>query len=129
MDLKLNEMLQNFLFTDKKINFINEEFFLPIYIILFRDETETEIFFLMPSQQKLLNSYFDKKIQFNSYLLFLMASLSKFDNFLEFKNYNFYYNFLKNLKGVLKSFKNRDFLKNRKINFRRKVQKESYDSY
>ena len=83
----------------------------------------------MPSQQKLLNSYFDKKIQFNSYLLFLMASLSKFDNFLEFKNYNFYYNFLKNLKGVLKSFKNRDFLKNRKINFRRKVQKESYDSY
>ena len=31
LDLKLNEMLQNFLFTDKKINFINEEFFLPIY--------------------------------------------------------------------------------------------------
>ena len=63
-----------------------------------------------------------KKFIKKKYNTFLLMNLSS--------NLDFYYkfiNFKKTIRGTLLSYRQRDIMKSRKINFRRKIKKNTYE--
>ncbi len=125
IDFYINNFFKDIL-NVKKINlnsfFINKELFLPLQLIIFRDDLETFIKIFFFDKKFLIKNMLDNKLLFTEFNIFLINSLGQ-------KN-NFYSSFFKNLssyKGFFFSFKNRDFLKARKINFRRKIKENSYN--
>ena len=98
------------------------EFYVPIILNINRDDVETEITIIPLLKNFLLKLFFDKKISFFKFNLFLI-------NFLSLKSHIFYLDLIKSLPssyGLLLTFKNRDFFKSRKINFRRKIKKNLF---
>ena len=105
-----------------------DEFIIPATIIIFRDETETEINFFYFSKLQVLKILSDLEMKIdNEFLYFYLGTLFK-KKYFNLNKYSYFLNFFKTIKGQVKTLKNRAFLKSRKINFRRKIKKDSYDS-
>ena len=100
-------------------------FYFSIKIYLFRDETDTVLIINNYEKNSLLKFLFDnnkKKFIKKKYNTFLLMNLSS--------NLDFYYkfiNFKKTIRGTLLSYRQRDKMKSRKINFRRKIKKNTYE--
>ncbi len=96
--------------------------FIPLQLIIFRDDLETVIKIFFFDQKFLVKHLLDKNLKFTKFTIFLLTVLSQKRNF--YKNY---FSLLFSFKGFYFSFKNRDLLKARKINFRRKLKKDTYN--
>lgn len=123
IDFYVNSFFKN---NRNLINFDNifnsTYIFIPLQLIIFRDDLETTIKIFFFDQKFLIKLLLDKNIKFTKFNIFLLSSLSQKRNF--YKNY---FALLSNFKGFYYSFKNRDILKARKINFRRKLKKDTYN--
>lgn len=125
----LDSFISDFFYDYDFDNLNLNEFVLPINIVIFRDETETELNFFSFSKIQMIKLVLDGKVKINSrFSYFYFASLLK-RKFFFLNKYSYFLNFLRSVKGTEKTFKNREFLKSRKINFRRKVKKDTYDEF